>query len=75
MAGPAAHRDSAWNMDSKETEQTPKVVAKSFLAVGPTLHYSHANVQRCWLLAIAVFSVGCLCWSRIVSGTFWSFDV
>jgi len=60
-------------MESKETEKTPKA-SKSFLTVGPTLHYSHNNVQRCWLLAAIVFSIACLLWSRIVTGSFWAFD-
>ncbi|MHC4517679.1 MAG: hypothetical protein ACYTAS_03745 [Planctomycetota bacterium] len=60
-------------MESKETEKTPKT-PKSFLAVGPTLHYSHMNVQRCWLLAVIAFAITCLIWSRIVTGTFWAFD-
>ena len=62
-------------MQSKETEKTPIVVSKSFMAVGPTLHYSHKNVQRCWLLAVAVFGVSCFFWSKIATGSFWSFDV
>ena len=61
-------------MDDKETEKTPKVAPKSFMAVGPTLHYSHRNVQRCWLLAIVVFGVSCLFWSKILTGSFWSFN-
>jgi hypothetical protein len=61
-------------MESPETEKAPKL-SKSFLAVGPTLHYSHSNVQRCWLLAAFVFSVACLVWSRLVTGTFWAFDL
>jgi hypothetical protein len=61
-------------MESPETEKTPKV-SKSFLAVGPTLHYSHSNVQRCWLLAAFLFSLTCLLWSRLVTGTFWAFDL
>ncbi len=63
-------------MESPETEKAPKLsLSKSFLAVGPTLHYSHANVQRCWLLAAFLFSLACLFWSRIVTGTFWAFDL
>ena len=62
-------------MDNKETEKTPIVASKSFMAVGPTLHYSHRNVQRCWLLAVAAFAVSCLFWSKIVTGSFRSFDV
>jgi len=61
-------------MDDKGTEKAPKVASKSFLTVGPTLHYSHKNVQRCWLLAAAAFSLSCLLWSKIVTGVFWSFS-
>ncbi len=61
-------------MNDKETEKTQIVVSKSFMAVGPTLHYSHKNVQICWLLALAAFGVSCVFWSKIVSDTFWSFD-
>ncbi|HPC95110.1 MAG TPA: hypothetical protein PLU87_09220 [Sedimentisphaerales bacterium] len=62
-------------MEIKETEKTRKGGPKSFLAVGPTLHYSHRNVQRCWLLAVIAFGITCLIWSRIVAGTFWAFDL
>ena len=61
-------------MDQKETEKTTIAVSKSFLAVGPTLHYSHKNVQRCWLAAVVVFVIACVFWSKIVTGSFWSFD-
>jgi hypothetical protein len=54
-------------------EKSPKT-PKNFLAVGPTLHYSHRNVQFYWLLAAFMFALTCLFWSRIVSGTFWAFD-
>ena len=50
------------------------MASKPFMAVGPTLHYSHQNVQRCWLLAVAAFGLSCLFWSKIVNGSFWSFD-
>lgn len=61
-------------MEGKETDKTPKVVSKSLLAVGPTLHYSHANVQRCWFLAVVAYCLTCLFWSRMVTGVSWSFD-
>lgn len=61
-------------MDNKEAEKTPIAVSKSFMAVGPTLHYSHKNVQRCWLLAVVAFSLGCFFWSKIATGVFWPFD-
>ncbi|MEN6335090.1 MAG: hypothetical protein ABFE01_12570 [Phycisphaerales bacterium] len=57
----------------KESEKTPKA-PKTFLTVGPTLHYSHRNVQRYWLLAAFVFSLACLFWSRVVTGQFWAFN-
>ena len=61
-------------MANKQIDKRPKVASKSFMTVGPTLHYSHKNVQRCWLLAVAAFGVSCLFWSKIVSGSFWSFN-
>jgi len=45
---------------------------KSFMTIGPTLHYSHANVRRCWALAVAVYVAACLFWSKILTGTFLS---
>ena len=74
-------------MENKRAEKAPKAASeipkhpslrqegpvKSFLSVGPTLHYSHKNVQRCWLLALAVFSVSCALWSKVVSGSYWGF--
>lgn len=61
-------------MSDKETEKAPIVVSKSFMAVGPTLHYSHKNVQVCWLLALAAFGTSCVFWSKIAFGSFWSFS-
>ena len=62
-------------MDKKEAEKTQIAVSKSFLSVGPTLHYSHKNVQRCWILAVIAFGLSCLFWSKIVTGSFWSFHI
>jgi len=45
------------------------------MAVGPTLHYNHKNVQRCWLLALSAYALSCLFWSRILTGLFWSFNL
>jgi hypothetical protein len=61
--------------NDRQSEKTPKPAAKSFLTAGPTLHYSHKNVQRCWFLAIVAFGGCCLVWSKIVSGVFWSFNI
>jgi len=62
-------------MDNKETEKTPIAVSKSFMAVGPTLHYSHKNVQTCWFLAVTAFIISCFFWSKIATDSFWSFDI
>ncbi len=62
-------------MDNKEIEKAPIAVSKSFMAVGPTLHYSHKNVQRCWFLAVVVFGMTCFFFSKIATGSFWSFDI
>lgn len=62
-------------MENKETEKTPIVVTKSFITFGPTLHYSHKNVQRYWLLAIVAFGISCLFWSKIATGSFFSFEI
>ncbi|MBW8015573.1 MAG: hypothetical protein FVQ82_05240 [Planctomycetes bacterium] len=48
--------------------------SKSFMTVGPTLHYSHANVRRCWGLAILVFAGTCLFWSKILTGVAFYLD-
>ena len=61
-------------MDNEQMDKGPKVASKSFMAFGPTLHYSHENVLKCWLLAIVAFSVSCLFWSKILTGSFWLFD-
>jgi hypothetical protein len=61
-------------MPDKETPKTAKAVSKSFMTVGPTLHYSHSNVIRCWLLATAAFTLTCLFWSKVVTGSLWTFD-
>ena len=49
--------------------------AKSFMTVGPTLHYSHSNVRYCWVLALAVFLGTCLFWSKILTGHAFVFDL
>ncbi len=49
--------------------------AKSFMTVGPTLHYSHSNVRHCWALAMAVFLGTCLFWSKILTGYIFVFDL
>jgi hypothetical protein len=62
-------------MDKKEKEKTSIASSKPFMNIGPTLHYSHKNVQRCWFLAVVAMGLSCLLWSKIVTGSFWSFDL
>lgn len=61
-------------MDNKQAERVPKVASKSFMTVGPTLHYSHKNVRRCCFFAVFAFGASCLFWSKILTGGFWSFN-
>ena len=51
-----------------ETNEQKTGPSKSFMTVGPTLHYSHANVRRCWALAIIVYFATCSFWSMILTG-------
>ncbi|MHC4264837.1 MAG: hypothetical protein ACYSUK_02770 [Planctomycetota bacterium] len=60
--------------EEKQNELTQITAIKPFMAVGPTLHYSHKNVQRSWLLELIVFCLCCLFWSKIVTGNFLSFN-
>ena len=42
---------------------------KSFMTVGPTLHYSYPNVLQFWFLTMAVYVVVCFIWTRLVGGS------
>jgi len=61
-------------MKEKQAEKTQIAASKSFMAVGPTLHYSHKNVLSCWLLAVVAFGLCGFFWSKILTGSFWLFD-
>lgn len=61
-------------MENTQTESLPISTSKSFMAVGPTLHYSHNNVMRCWLLAATVYAVTCAFWAKLSTGVWWSFE-
>ncbi|MBN1125196.1 MAG: hypothetical protein JXA82_09315 [Sedimentisphaerales bacterium] len=41
---------------------------KSFMTVGPTLHYSHANVHWCWVVSVLMYAATCLFWTWIQNG-------
>jgi hypothetical protein len=52
--------------NGKDKTSGPK---KSFMTIGPTLHYSHANVRRCWILAALVYLATCFFWAKILTGS------
>jgi len=61
-------------MVDPQQEKQIKPAPKSFLTVGPTLHYSHANVRRCRLLALTVYLVTSVMISKLMTGTLFSID-
>lgn len=62
-------------MDQGQAESSKIVTSKSFLAIGPTLHYSHNYVRRYWLLALLTFAITSIFFSKILTGSFWSFSI
>jgi len=61
-------------MENEQAKEETKVILKSFMTAGPTLHYSHQNVLRCWFLSLGVYGLCCFFWSKITTGQFWSFE-
>ncbi|MDD5134408.1 MAG: hypothetical protein PHP01_03230 [Phycisphaerae bacterium] len=51
-----------------------KSVKKSFMTQGPTLHYSHANVNGCYALAMVIYLLAALFWSKLLFGVLVSAD-
>ncbi|HOK95347.1 MAG TPA: hypothetical protein PK525_03755 [Anaerohalosphaeraceae bacterium] len=41
---------------------------KSFMTVGPTLHYSHSHVHAMWGITVFVFVIVCYFWNQIQIG-------
>ncbi len=74
MNNKQAEKTSPASAGSDSSLPKPGVASKSFMAFGPTLHYSHENVLRCWLLSFVTFSVSCLFWSKMLTGAFWSIN-
>jgi hypothetical protein len=75
MNNKQAEKTSPSSKGSDSSLPKPGVASKSFMAFGPTLHYSHENVLRCWLLALVTFGVSCLFWSKMLTGAFWSINL
>lgn len=61
--------------DTKKDNSSKASPKKSFITVGPTLHYSHNNVQVCWLLAVATYVLAAFFWTKITTGSFWAPDI
>lgn len=61
-------------MVENKQEKPPKPPPKSFLAVGPTLHYSHSNVKRCRAIALTIFFLTALFWSKLSTGSLLSLE-
>jgi hypothetical protein len=51
-----------------------KSVKKSFMTQGPTLHYSHTNVNGCYVMAIFFYLLAALFWSKLLLGVLVSAD-
>ncbi len=61
--------------NTKSAPEKPAAPAKSFMTIGPTLHYSHPHVRRYWGLTIIIFLAACLLWSRILTGQLLAVDL
>ncbi|MGD0597205.1 MAG: hypothetical protein ABSA64_06745 [Sedimentisphaerales bacterium] len=63
------------NGNNNGNDKTPIATSKTFLSVGPTLHYSHTNVLTFWLLTVVAFAGVCLFWSKILTGSPGAFNL
>jgi len=60
-------------MANENVEKQVIAGSKSFMSVGPMLRYSHANVHLFWGLGVVSFAITCFFWSKITTGSFYSF--
>lgn len=68
--------EKVWIQQSSEMAETPtssvtkptSTPLKSFMAAGPTLHYSHDFVHRFWGLTVVFYILACFFWNRILIG-------
>ncbi len=60
-------------MANVENDKTGKFIPKSLLTAGPTLHYSHANVNNCYFLAVCVYYVAAVFCAKLLTGRLISF--
>ena len=60
------------NVENQKT--TPRLIGtKSLITAGPTLHYSHTNVNNCYFLAICVYYVAAVFCAKLLTGRLISF--
>jgi len=55
-------------MADTESPKTIKPVPKSLITAGPTLHYSHANVNSCYFLAVCVYYAAAVFCAKLLTG-------
>lgn len=60
-------------MADVENHKTAKSISKSFITAGPTLHYSHANVNSCYFLAVCVYYASAVFCAKLLTGQLISF--
>lgn len=64
----AADTDYNTRMADTENSKTIKSVSKSLITAGPTLHYSHANVNSCYFLAVCVYYAAAVFCAKLLTG-------
>ncbi|MEN6385848.1 MAG: hypothetical protein ABFD79_11720 [Phycisphaerales bacterium] len=48
--------------------ETDKFIPKDLMTAGPTLHYSHGNVNGCYFLAVCIYYFTAVFWSKLLTG-------
>ncbi len=62
-------------MANTENLKAAKSAPKSFMTAGPTLHYSHTNVNGCYFLAVCVYYAAAVFWAKLLTGGLISSDL
>ncbi|MDD5010740.1 MAG: hypothetical protein PHQ00_01300 [Phycisphaerae bacterium] len=56
-------------MPDTDSFKTEIAAPKPLMPAGPTLHYSHANVNGCYFLAVCVYYFAAVFWSKLMTGS------
>jgi hypothetical protein len=48
--------------------ENEKFIPKELMTAGPTLHYSHANVNGCYFLAVCIYYFTAVFWTKLLTG-------